>query len=168
MKIVVIGYSGAGKSTLARRLGDYYQIPVLHLDNVAFYGDWSRRSLEEKNQILQQFMKENRKGWVMDGNYYNCISERFEECEQIFFLDYNRVFCYFSVLRRYLKNKGRTRESCPCIEKFDFEFQKWILLDGRTRKIKDKHEQHFIRGKERHRFKNRRQLNRYLKKAAII
>ena len=31
-------------------------------------------------------------------------------------------------------NLNRSRESCPCIEKFDLEFKKWILINGRTRK----------------------------------
>lgn len=36
MKIAIIGYSGAGKSTLARKLGEKYNIDVLHCDAVQF------------------------------------------------------------------------------------------------------------------------------------
>jgi len=42
MKIAVNGYSGSGKSTLARRLGELYQIPVLHLDTVHWLGGEGR------------------------------------------------------------------------------------------------------------------------------
>ena len=36
MKIAIIGYSGTGKSTLARKLANFYKLPVLHLDSVHF------------------------------------------------------------------------------------------------------------------------------------
>lgn len=36
MKIAIIGYSGSGKSTLARKLGNYYNCNVLHLDSIHF------------------------------------------------------------------------------------------------------------------------------------
>ena len=40
MKIQICGYSGSGKSTLACALGKKYNIPVLHMDSVNWYGNW--------------------------------------------------------------------------------------------------------------------------------
>ena len=59
MKIQIIGYSGSGKSTLAKKLGLFYNIPYLHLDNVQFYGDWQERSIKEQNLIVDKFLQEN-------------------------------------------------------------------------------------------------------------
>lgn len=168
MKVVVIGYSGSGKSTLAKYLGERYHLPVLHLDNVAFYGDWQVRDFKERDAIVCDFMKQNDSGWIIDGNYYSLSAKRFEECDLLFFLDYNRIFCYFSALRRYLKNRGQCRESCPCIEKFDFEFQKWILWKGRTKQIRQKHLDRYQNAKKAYRIKNRRQLNQLLKTGSVI
>ena len=50
MKIAVLGYSGAGKSTLARMLGEYYNIPVLHLDTVQFLPNWKIRDEYKKRK----------------------------------------------------------------------------------------------------------------------
>lgn len=163
-RICIIGYSGSGKSTLAIELGEIYDIPVLHLDNVAVYGDWIPRSLEERNELVNKFIDEN-ENWIIDGNYYNVAHERFELCNQIIFMDFNRFFCFKEAYKRYKKNKNQIRESCPCIEKFDLEFQKWILLEGRTKKIVSSHQNHMKQyGKNNLHFKNRKEVNDYLDK----
>ena len=138
MKIQIIGYSGSGKSTLAKKLGLFYNIPYLHLDNVQFYGDWQERSIEEQNKIVDKFLKEN-DNWVIDGNYSKVSPIRFEISDITILLNYNRFYCYKMCKNRYKMYKDTPRESCPCMEKFDLEFKKWILFSGRTKKRKQKH-----------------------------
>lgn len=46
MKIAIIGYAGSGKSTLARQLGEFYDIPVLHMDKTQFEHNWIERDEE--------------------------------------------------------------------------------------------------------------------------
>ncbi|MDT8336623.1 MAG: hypothetical protein RQ856_02205 [Candidatus Izemoplasmatales bacterium] len=48
MRIQIIGFSGSGKSTLAKKLADCYNLPLLCMDTVQFYGDWQSRSIEEQ------------------------------------------------------------------------------------------------------------------------
>lgn len=162
MKIQIIGYSGCGKSTLAKKLSDFYHIPCLYMDCVQFYGDWQERSLEQQNIIVRRFLKEH-DDWIIDGNYGHVAPERFEQSDMTIFLDYSRWFCYRMCKQRYKENKGKSRESNPCIEKFDFEFQKWILWDGRTSKFRQSHQRHLkqTRGQSLH-FKNRKQLDQWL------
>lgn len=168
MKIQIIGYSGSGKSTLAKILGEYYNLPILYLDNVHFYGNWQERSVEEQNEIVQEFLRAN-DSWVIDGNYQSVAPERFTLCDTIIFLDYNRLFCYRSAKKRYKEFKGRKRESCQCVEKFDSEFRRWILKKGRTKKQRDKHERHMnLCLHEKLRFKNRRALNHWLRFNKVI
>ncbi|HIU80335.1 MAG TPA: AAA family ATPase [Candidatus Coproplasma excrementipullorum] len=132
MKICIMGYSGAGKSTLARALSQKLNIPCLHLDSVYWYGDWQNRSREEVNQIIAQFAAEN-SNYIIEGNYGYAYPQRFEECDVLVFLACNRFVCFRRAFSRYKKFKGRPRPDLPCPEKFDFEFAKWILWDGRTR-----------------------------------
>lgn len=132
MKICIMGYSGAGKSTLARALSQKLNIPCLHLDSVYWYGDWQNRSREEVNQIVAQFAAEN-SNYIIEGNYRYAYPQRFEECDVLVFLAFNRFVCFRRAFSRYKKFKGRPRPDLPCPEKFDFEFAKWILWDGRTR-----------------------------------
>ena len=138
MRIVIRGYSGSGKSTLARRLGERYQIPVLHLDRVHWTAGWTERDDAEKRQIIRDFLDEN-DSWVIDGNYSALYQERrLEEADQILLLLFGRVTCLGRVLRRYHRYKGKTRPDMGegCDEKVDAEFLRWVLWEGRSRKIR--------------------------------
>lgn len=162
MKIQIIGYSGSGKSTLAKMLGIFYNIPYIHLDNVQFFGDWQERTKEEQNRIVNEFLFNN-KEWVIDGNYSVVAPSRFEDSDVTIFLNYNRFFCYRMCKKRYKMYKNSSRESCPCKEKFDFKFKKWILYESRTKKRRANHLKNLNKTKgEKLIFKNRRELNTWL------
>ena len=137
MRIAIIGYSGSGKSTLARKLAEHYDIPVLFLDTVKFLPNWVERDTEECRFITWKFMKNE--SWVIDGNYNDFFEkERLEQADKIIFLDFPRRICIYRAIKRYFKNRNKTRESMAegCIEKIDVEFIWWILHEGRT---KEKH-----------------------------
>jgi len=168
MKIQIIGYSGSGKSTLAKLLSNYYHLPLLYLDNVHFYGNWQERSQDEQNEMVKTFL-ENNDHWVIDGNYSNIQPQRFQECDMIIFLNYNRIFCLISCIKRYFQYKGKRRESCECLEKMDLEFIKWILIESRTKKAKQKHLDHLNQCQgTKLTFKNRKQLTQYLQSLGIL
>lgn len=134
MKIAIIGYSGSGKSTLAEALGEKYNCPVLYLDTVNFTSGWIERDREECRLIVEEFMKND--SWVIDGNYKAFYQERrLEEADKIIFMDFSRVTCFKQAFKRYTTYRNTTRESMTegCNEKFDFEFMKWILKDGRSK-----------------------------------
>ncbi len=138
MKIAIIGYSGSGKSTLARRLGEYYNISVLHLDTLNFLPNWVERDREEGRAVVKEFMKNN--SWVIDGNYSDFYQiERLEQADKIIFLNFPRRICIYRVYSRYLKNRNKTRVDMAkgCIEKIDLEFTWWILHEGRTKKKRE-------------------------------
>ena len=134
MKIAIVGYSGAGKSTAARKISEKYHIPVLFLDTVYHMPGWQVRDEEDAKAIVSRFMKEN-DSWVIDGNYKAlCQQERLEQADKILFFDVGRFTCFRQAFGRYLKYRGKSRPDMTegCNEKFDFEFAKWILKDGRT------------------------------------
>lgn len=134
MKICIIGYSGSGKSTLASKLGQHYNIPILHLDKVNFKEGWALREREEAKSIVSKFMEN--KSWIIDGNYKAFFRERrLKEADKIIFLDFPRRICFFRAFKRYLENRNRTRSDMAegCKEKFDFEFIWWILCKGRNK-----------------------------------
>lgn len=165
MKIAVLGYSGAGKSTLAKILGEYYNIPVLHLDTVQFLPNWEIRDEDEKRDIVSDFMKNE--SWVIDGNYTKLYKEeRLEQADKIIILSFNRFFCFNSARKRYFENKGHTRADMAdgCNEKFDFEFAMWILFWGRTYNRRKSFSEIYNKYKSKtSRFTNREQVNAYIK-----
>lgn len=139
MKIAIMGYSGSGKSTLARKLAELYGIDVLHFDSVQFLPGWVIRGQEEKARITEEFMNTH-DAWVIDGTYSRFFFDRrMAEADEIVLLLFNRVSCLCRAYSRYRKYKGLNRpdmaEGCP--EKFDWEFAKWILWEGRGKKTKD-------------------------------
>lgn len=165
MKIAVIGYSGSGKSTLAEYLSKKYDIPVLFLDTVQFLSGWQERNLEEGKKIVLGFMQNE--SWVIDGNYRKYYrEERLKQADKIIFMDFNRINCFIRAYRRYRTFKGKSRQSMSdgCCEKFDREFIKWILHDGRTKGIKDKYKDITDTYKDKTIIiKNQRQLVEYMK-----
>ena len=137
MKISIIGYSGSGKSTLAAKLGELYQIPVLFLDTVQFVEGWEERERQEALRIARDFME--KEAWVIEGNYTAFAQkERLQQSDYIVFLDFPRLACLCRAGRRYLRFRGKERESRAegCEEKFDWEFFKWILIHQRSRAVK--------------------------------
>ena len=137
MKIQIIGYSGSGKSTLARQLGEIANIPVLHLDNTHFYGNWQERSAEEQTEIVRAFIAAN-DSWILDGNYTAVATERFSMTDLTIFLDFGRWRCFWAAYRRSRKYRGKSRPDLPCTEKFDRSFRRWILIDSRKRAFRQK------------------------------
>ena len=134
MKIVIIGHSGSGKSTLSNVLDQYYGCPLLHLDNIHFASNCQEKTDKEIVSAMSSFMLQEH--WVIEGNYLNCLyEERMREADCIIYLNFDRFNCFFRVFRRYLKYKGQTRPDMAdgCKEKFNLEFMKWILIDGRLK-----------------------------------
>lgn len=164
MKIAVIGYSGAGKSTLARELGRRYNCPVLHLDRVNFAPGWQERDRQEALAMVRSVLEES--SWVIDGNYSNLEhTRRMEEADRILFLDMPRWVCLRQAYRRYRAHRNTTREDMAegCTEKFDWEFFRWILWDGRAGPRKEQ----YWRIKQVYPYKlvrlgSRRQVEQYL------
>lgn len=136
-KIAIIGYSGSGKSTLAAALGRRYGLPVLHIDTIQFLPGWVIRDEEEKKKRMTDYLDAHPDGWVIDGNYSRLSYERrMEEADTILFLNFNRFACFFRAYGRYRKYRGQQRDSVAegCMEKFDREFARWILLESRNKK----------------------------------
>ena len=135
MKIAVMGYSGAGKSTLTRTLSQRLGLPLLHLDKVEFTANWQKRDRAEALAMVEAFMA--RDSWVIDGNYAGFLqARRLEEADLIVFLDLPRLTCLRQAWGRYRRLRGQVRESAAdgCCEKFDLEFFRWLVWDGRSRK----------------------------------
>ena len=167
MKIAIIGYSGSGKSTLARELGKIYRAEILHFDTVQFLPAWEVRSDEEKQRITKEFLDTHDSG-VIDGNYSGLFYERrMSEADIIILLLFNRFSCLYRVIRRYKQYKNTTRPDMGegCNEKLDWEFIKWVLFDGRTKRAKNRYNSVISRYSEKVIVvKNQKQLDECLSK----
>ena len=163
MKIVITGFSGSGKSTLAKRLGNHYNIPVLHMDSLHYKQNWEERDKDEFESLTQEFINGN-DSWIIDGNYRNTAKNRIDMADTLIFLDYNRFTCLKGVLSRYNRYKGKCRPDIAegCQEKIDKDFFIWVIYEGR----KKERRQRLLNQAKNHKngliFKNRKQLFKYL------
>lgn len=143
MRVAVIGYSGSGKSTLAAHLGRLTGAPVLHLDSVHWLPGWKERPRDEERELVRSFL-DTHASWVIDGNYGPLFfDERMEKADRIIFLNFNRFVCLYRAMKRAKQYRGQTRPDMGrgCTEKMDFEFARWILLDGRTDRMRMRYRQ---------------------------
>lgn len=166
-KTAIIGHSGSGKSTLAVFLGKCFSLPVLHIDRIHFKSEWQERVLDEELPLMRSFLDANDDGWVIDGNYTKLeFDRRMLEADLIVYMNFNRFSCFVRAYRRSIEYRNRTRPSIAdgCNEKFDGDFKRWILIEGRKRKrleryseIRKKHERKFVE------IRNQKQLDAFMK-----
>lgn len=127
MNILIIGCAGSGKTTLAKQLSKIYNIPAIHLDLYYWKENWVASTKQEMQQIVDQLL-ESSQNWIMDGNYTSTIDQRINYATDIIFLDFSRISCMWSVLKRRIRYHNKVRDDMPegCVEKIDKEFLRWI------------------------------------------
>lgn len=125
-RIIIIGKPGSGKSTLALKLGKKFNLPVVHLDKLYWLKGWVEKDKALFRKELEEELKKDK--WIIDGNFNKTLEKRLEYCDTVIYLDYPALLCILSVLKRVIKNLGRTRNDMAddCPEKFDIEFLKYI------------------------------------------
>jgi adenylate kinase family enzyme len=132
----VIGCCGAGKSHLATRLGAKLQLPVTHLDQLAWESGWVEVPNDELARRQQAvFSRDGR--WIADGNYGSTMMLRLAVADTIVFMDFPTSICLYRILKRRVMYFGRTRpDMAPgCPERFlDAEFARFIHYVATFRK----------------------------------
>ena len=126
-RIMIIGCGGAGKSTLARKLGEKTGLPVVHLDQIYWApGNWQHVEKEIFDARLMEEMEKPQ--WILDGNFNRTIEMRLQKCDTVIYLDFSRMACLLSWLKRVITNWGHARaDMAPgCKEWFDPEMATWV------------------------------------------
>lgn len=118
-RILIIGNAGSGKSTFARQLAQKLDLPLVHLDQIYWQGNWEHLSREEFDVLLQAELEKPQ--WIIDGNFNRTIPHRLQYCDTVFFFDLPTLTCLHGITKRVLTHYGRTRndmgDNCP--EHFD-------------------------------------------------
>ncbi len=132
-KVIVIGSPGAGKSTFAKELARKTELPLYHLDQIWWRENWTHISREEFDRIHTELLTHEE--WIIDGDYNRTRAARIAACDTVFYLRYPRTVCFFSAMRRALKNRGKSRSDIAegCVEQFDREFRRYIWNFDKTR-----------------------------------
>ena len=133
-RVLVIGGCGAGKTTFSLRLAEKTGLPATHLDSLFWTGHWEERPREEFDALLMEVLRKPR--WIIDGNYGRTIPLRASFCDTLIFLDVSMPVCILSIIKRVLKNHGKTRPDMggDCPERFDLGFLLYAMrMPGKVR-----------------------------------
>ena len=135
-RIMIIGCPGSGKTTLALALKEKLGLPLIHLNQLWWTGNWENVTREEFDSRLAMAVNLNQ--WIIDGNFSRTIEMRLQRCDTLIYLDFDRWACLWGVICRVLRNYGKHRPDMGgnCPERFDPEFMKWIWnynKENRTR-----------------------------------
>lgn len=162
-RIMIIGCGGAGKSTLARALAEKTGLPVVHLDQMWWRPNWVHISREEFDDAIREEMVKER--WIMDGNFNRTLPERVKFCDTVIYLDFNRVTCLLSWLKRVITHWGRSRPDMSegCNEWFDPDMAFWIWNFNKSHREAYYRLLNEAEGIETIVLKNRRMVKKFLK-----
>ena len=118
-RILLIGNAGAGKTTFAKQLAKKLHLPLVHLDNLYWHGNWEHLSRDEFDSVLQ--LELEKPEWIIDGNFNRTIPHRLQYCDTIFYFDFPTITCLAGITKRTLSNLGKARfdMGSNCIEHFD-------------------------------------------------
>ena len=124
-RVAVVGPIGVGKSVLAQRLGTLLQVRVYDFDDLYWRRDRERLPEDEWAALLDKILGEQR--WILDGFPLSVSEEPLERADTVLFLDLPRRTSIFSVVRRELTRRSRSRNgSAQRARMFNALLFRWI------------------------------------------
>lgn len=111
-KICIIGNIASGKTRLANKLSKKYKISVTHVDSIQFDQKLNIKNQELTRLALNDIQKNNQ--WIIDGyGPLDLLEKRFQQADQIIFLDPPVIFNFFWLTYRMIKIIFKPRLELP-------------------------------------------------------
>jgi adenylate kinase family enzyme len=106
MKISIFGPTASGKSYLAKKLGEHFNIPVIHFDKYYLNPDGTKL---DKNVLCDKVLSMLKTDWIIDGNRTQdneLTKVRFTQSDIIIILDFDEKDCIAALNSR----QGKPRD----------------------------------------------------------
>ena len=128
-KILVIGPPGAGKSRFAKKLSELLSLPVVHLDNLLYRKDKTRREEGFQNDLDSLLFGDP---CIIDGHHFPSLERRLRYARVVYFLDFEQGECKQGRRER----QGILGEDRPFVlgEEDETEFSLWWELYQKQRR----------------------------------
>lgn len=161
-RIMIIGGNGSGKTTFSSQLAQILQLPLVHLDNLYWTGQWEHVSNEEFDDLLRAELEKPQ--WILDGNYNRTVPVRLDYCDTVIYFDFSTAACLRGVVRRIVRNYGKSRPDMggDCPEHFDLSFLKNVCNFNKTVRKRYYEYLNHTDGVQVIILRNRRAVKRYL------
>jgi hypothetical protein len=129
-RIAILGGAGAGKSTLARKLGEALDLPVIHLDRLAFGAGWRPRGPQAMCADLRSAIAPG--AWIVEGTYGEASAITLPAADLVLWLDQPAWRRLWRTWRKTVVHRGRPRADRPddCEEGFGWRYVATVLNFG--------------------------------------
>ncbi len=104
MKLYITGGPGSGKTFLSRNLSKKYNINLMELDDIFWDNEYKMENEDKRNNKLKNFL-DNNKEWIIEGTYYDWLTNVFEQCDKIIFINSNSIIRDYRIISRFIVAK---------------------------------------------------------------
>lgn len=113
-RIIVIGPPGSGKTYFSEIIKNYFEGPMIHIDNVLWQNNLIPLSTEELRNHINKIIQTDK--WIIDGTYLKLLPDRIKRASLIFYLDIPINVCIESINAR--REKETDIHGCEDYEGF--------------------------------------------------
>lgn len=145
-KIAIIGISASGKTMVAELIAKKTGLPLFHIDQLMYTGNWNLCPEEEYNLLHKKLLASHSR-WIIEGYVYEKMLNRLEEADLIIYLDYSGMRNVWQYIKRYITHRKKNRTELPDAKEvfywriFKRLFDKgkeWRVIEDVLRKVGDK------------------------------
>ncbi len=110
-RIAIIGISASGKSVLAREIASKTGLPLVHMDQLFWKGNWEAVPEAEYLKKHQEIIQQDK--WIIEGYVEENMADRLKRADQIIYLDYSGPVSALRLVLRWLKHRKQARPELP-------------------------------------------------------
>lgn len=133
-RIAIIGISASGKSVFGRKLAEKTGLPLIHMDQIFWKGNWEAVPQSEYLKRHQEIIQENQ--WIIEGYVNESMADRLKRADQIIYLDYPGWLCTLRLIWRWLMHRKQARPELPKEALENLKYETFLKVLNRKERIR--------------------------------
>lgn len=110
-RIAIVGIGGSGKTTLSREIAKKAGLPLFHIDQIIWKGEWIEVPEEEYLVKHKELIEKDE--WVIEGFLDDKMNERVIIADLVIHLDYSGLLSGYRFVKRWFKHRNHSRPEFP-------------------------------------------------------